>query len=78
MISYTFVFIIRPEINIGPWESTLHNILEGNKKIKWTNRIPYAFWKGNPAMGDIRRELFKCNPTKEHDWNARIESIVNI
>jgi len=78
MISYTFIFIIRPEINIGPWESTLHNILEGNKRIKWTNRIPYAFWKGNSEVARIRRELAKCNTTEEHDWNIRIENIVNI
>ncbi|KOM57309.1 hypothetical protein LR48_Vigan11g034200 [Vigna angularis] len=64
-----------PEINIGPWERTLHNILEGNKKTKWIDRVPYAFWKGNPAVANIRRELMKCNPTKQQDWNARIESI---
>ncbi|XP_014515413.2 O-glucosyltransferase rumi homolog isoform X1 [Vigna radiata var. radiata] len=64
-----------PEINIGPWETTLHNILEGNKKSKWIDRVPYAFWKGNPAVANIRRELMKCNPTKQQDWNARIESI---
>ncbi|KAL5132881.1 O-glucosyltransferase rumi [Glycine soja] len=62
-------------INIGPWETTLHKILEGNKMIKWKDRTPYAFWKGNLAMADIRRELGKCNPTKEHDWNARIHNI---
>jgi len=44
--------------------------------IKWKDRTPYAFWKGNLAMADIRRELGKCNPTKEHDWNARIHNIV--
>jgi len=78
MISYILVSVTRPEINIGPWERTLHNILEGNKKSKWIDRVPYAFWKGNPAVANIRRELMKCNPTQQQDWNARLESIVNI
>ncbi|TKY63895.1 O-glucosyltransferase rumi-like [Spatholobus suberectus] len=64
-----------PEVNIRPWEATLHNILKGSKMVKWKDRIPYAFWKGNPAVANIRRELGKCNPTKQHDWNARIYDI---
>ncbi|KAL2625691.1 hypothetical protein AAZX31_07G069600 [Glycine max] len=63
------------ELSIRPWETTLHNILEGNKLVKWKDRIPYAFWKGNPTVSIIRRELGKCNTTEKHDWNARIYDI---
>ncbi|EMS58524.1 hypothetical protein TRIUR3_06862 [Triticum urartu] len=35
----------------------------------WT---PYAYWKGNPTVGAARRELLKCNVSRERDWNARI------
>ncbi|KAK7274491.1 hypothetical protein RIF29_15583 [Crotalaria pallida] len=66
-----------PELNIKPWESTLQNIQEGNKLIKWKDRLPYAFWKGNPTVSNIRRELGKCNVSNQHDWNARIYNIVN-
>ncbi|RWW17588.1 hypothetical protein BHE74_00051951 [Ensete ventricosum] len=45
---------------------------EANEEIKWTDREPYAFWKGNPLMGRNRHELLKCNMTNEQDWNARI------
>ncbi|KAG5009213.1 O-glucosyltransferase rumi [Glycine max] len=63
------------ELSIRPWETTLHNILEGNKLVKWKDRIPYTFWKGNPTVSIIRRELGKCNTTEKHDWNARIYDI---
>ncbi|KAG5021902.1 hypothetical protein JHK85_018244 [Glycine max] len=66
------------ELSIRPWETTLHNILEGNKLVKWKDRIPYAFWKGNPTVSIIRRELGKCNTTEKHDWNARIYDIIFI
>ncbi|XP_027336851.1 O-glucosyltransferase rumi homolog [Abrus precatorius] len=63
------------ELNIRPWEATLYNIQEGNKMIQWKDRIPYAFWKGNPAVSNIRKELGKCNATDKQDWNARIYGI---
>ncbi|XP_061373568.1 uncharacterized protein LOC133315900 [Gastrolobium bilobum] len=63
------------ELNIRPWETTLQNIQEGNKIVKWKDRIPYAFWKGNPTVSYIRKELVKCNASEEHDWNARIYDI---
>ncbi|XP_047158688.1 O-glucosyltransferase rumi homolog [Vigna umbellata] len=63
------------ELNIRPWETTLHNIQEGNKIVKWKDRIPYAFWKGNPKVSYVRGELGKCNATENHDWNARIYGI---
>ncbi|QCE02761.1 protein glucosyltransferase [Vigna unguiculata] len=63
------------ELNIRPWEATLHNIQEGNKIVKWKDRVPYAFWKGNPKVSYVRGELGKCNATETHDWNARIYGI---
>ncbi|XP_020233174.1 O-glucosyltransferase rumi homolog [Cajanus cajan] len=63
------------ELNIRPWETTLNNIKGGNKIVQWKDRVPYAFWKGNPAVSNIRKQLGKCNVTEEHDWNARIYDI---
>ncbi|CAL5196106.1 unnamed protein product [Lathyrus oleraceus] len=60
------------ELHIRPWETTLHNIQEGNKNVKWEDRVPYAYWKGNPSVSSIRKELVKCNASDGHDWNARI------
>lgn len=57
-----------PEINIKPWETQLEDIKEGNKKVKWVNRMPYAYWKGNSSLGS-RRDLLKCN---SRSWKAEI------
>ncbi|KAG6475963.1 O-glucosyltransferase rumi homolog [Zingiber officinale] len=61
-----------PEINIKPWASLLKEMKEANEEMKWIDREPYAFWRGNPHMGGNRFDLLKCNVTNEHDWNARI------
>ncbi|KAL8106805.1 hypothetical protein AgCh_023543 [Apium graveolens] len=45
---------------------------EGNSKVKWMDREPYAYWKGNPFVVDNRKDLLKCNVSEEHDWNARL------
>ncbi|KAL2335950.1 hypothetical protein Fmac_010396 [Flemingia macrophylla] len=63
------------ELHIRPWEITLNNIKEANKIVKWKDRVPYAFWKGNPAVSFLRKELVKCNVTEQNDWNARIYDI---
>ncbi|KAK7349529.1 hypothetical protein VNO77_06966 [Canavalia gladiata] len=63
------------ELHIRPWETTFYNIQEGNKIVKWEDRVPYAFWKGNPEVSNIRKQLGKCNATDKHDWNARIYDI---
>ncbi|PON86429.1 Lipopolysaccharide-modifying protein [Trema orientale] len=60
------------EINIKPWESMLKEIKEGNEKIKWMEREPYAYWKGNPHVAEGRRDLLKCNVSDSQDWNARL------
>ncbi|XBI57123.1 hypothetical protein VPH35_038590 [Triticum aestivum] len=61
-----------PELNIKPWEALRREISEANAALDWTRRTPYAYWKGNPTVGAARRELLKCNVSRERDWNARI------
>ncbi|OQU85762.1 O-glucosyltransferase rumi homolog isoform X2 [Sorghum bicolor] len=61
-----------PEINIKPWDALQKELNRGNKRVKWLNREPYAYWKGNPDVAVIRQELVKCNVSSEHEWNARI------
>ncbi|GJN02228.1 hypothetical protein PR202_ga19558 [Eleusine coracana subsp. coracana] len=61
-----------PELNIKPWEALRREIKEGNAMVKWTDRAPYAYWKGNPTVGAQRPDLLRCNVSGKHDWNARI------
>ncbi|KAJ3680361.1 hypothetical protein LUZ60_016639 [Juncus effusus] len=61
-----------PEINIKPWEELKKAIKEGNKEMKWMDREPYAYWKGNPAVAKTRMDLLKCNVSETQDWSARI------
>ncbi|KNA04576.1 hypothetical protein SOVF_198420 [Spinacia oleracea] len=56
------------EKNIKPWENQLKEIEEGNQKVKWTKRVPHAYWKGTSSMG-TRRNLLRCNSTR---WKADI------
>ncbi|KAK2407112.1 O-glucosyltransferase rumi protein [Trifolium repens] len=58
------------ETNIKPWENTLKDIKEGNKKTNWKDRVPYAYWKGNPYVALARQNLLQCNVTLENDWNT--------
>ncbi|QCD94844.1 protein glucosyltransferase [Vigna unguiculata] len=60
------------EVNIKPWEILLGELKEGNKRIPWLNREPYAYWKGNPSVAETREDLMKCNVSENHDWNARL------
>lgn len=60
------------EINIKPWELLSKDLKEGNKRIKWADREPYAYWKGNPAVAQTRMDLLKCNVSDKQDWNARV------
>ncbi|XP_024027292.1 O-glucosyltransferase rumi homolog isoform X1 [Morus notabilis] len=61
-----------PEVNIKPWEPLLKELEEGNKKSKWVDRQPHAYWKGNPNVSPSRQDLLKCKVSKKHDWNARL------
>ncbi|RZC43627.1 hypothetical protein C5167_036573 [Papaver somniferum] len=61
-----------PEINIKPWNTLLEEMKAENRKTKWTEREPYAYWKGNPDVGKTRKDLLKCNVSDEQDWGARL------
>ncbi|KAH7538016.1 hypothetical protein FEM48_Zijuj03G0154600 [Ziziphus jujuba var. spinosa] len=61
-----------PEISIKPWEELLKDLEEGNRRSKWVDREPYAYWKGNPAVAATRKDLLKCNVSDQQDWNARV------
>nr|XP_018678049.1 PREDICTED: O-glucosyltransferase rumi homolog isoform X1 [Musa acuminata subsp. malaccensis] len=60
------------ELNIKPWETLANDLKQGNQRVKWRDRKPYAYWKGNPWVSDSRRDLIKCNLSKHHDWKARL------
>lgn len=67
--------LCRPELKIKPWKLLNKDLEEANNEIKWENREPYAYWKGNAKLGR-RPELLKCNLSEDHDWNARIYAVV--
>ncbi|KAE8733329.1 Downstream target of A 2 [Hibiscus syriacus] len=60
------------EVKILPWEQMLRAIKQGREKIKWEEREPYAFWKGNPHVAADRVDLMKCNLSDKNDWNVRV------
>ncbi|XP_010544721.1 PREDICTED: O-glucosyltransferase rumi homolog [Tarenaya hassleriana] len=60
------------EVNIKPWEKSLEAIEEGNKKSQWEDRIPYAYWKGNPNVDPTRIDLLRCNVSDREGWNTRL------
>lgn len=62
----------RAEINIKPWDALQKDLNVGNKRVRWIDREPYAYWKGNPEVAAIRQELVKCNVSSKQEWNARI------
>ncbi|KAM0834498.1 hypothetical protein ACQ4PT_063575 [Festuca glaucescens] len=61
-----------PEINIKPWDALQKDLKNGNSRVTWSDREPYAYWKGNAAVAVSRQELVKCNISSTQDWNARI------
>ncbi|KAI3728788.1 hypothetical protein L6452_17431 [Arctium lappa] len=61
-----------PEINLRPWGSLLKDLEEGNRRTRWINREPYAYWKGNPVVAETRMDLLKSNVSEKEDWNARV------
>ncbi|CAK9180078.1 unnamed protein product [Ilex paraguariensis] len=58
------------ETHIRPWKNVLEDIKEGNKRIKWKDRVPLAYWRGNPHVTPNRGDLMKCNVTDKDDWNT--------
>ncbi|KAF5946297.1 hypothetical protein HYC85_016525 [Camellia sinensis] len=65
-----------PELQIKPWEALIKDLEEGNQRVKWIDRIPYAYWKGNPRVSLVRKELLKCNLTDQQDWGAVVYGLV--
>ncbi|CAL9065968.1 unnamed protein product [Musa banksii] len=63
------------EVNIKPWRTVIKELEEGNRRVKWRDREPYAYWKGNPWVSDSRSDLMRCNVSKHHDWNARLYAL---
>ncbi|KAI8545143.1 hypothetical protein RHMOL_Rhmol07G0019900 [Rhododendron molle] len=58
------------ETNIKPWRHLSKDIKEGNKRIQWEDRVPLAYWKGNPNVHKTRQDLLRCNVSDQHNWNA--------
>lgn len=50
----------------------LEDIKNGNQKTKWEDRVPYAYWKGNPLVTPTRKDLMRCNVTEKDDWNTHL------
>ncbi|MQL96472.1 hypothetical protein Taro_029149, partial [Colocasia esculenta] len=61
-----------PEVNIKPWESLMEELREANRRVRWVDREPYAFWKGNAWVAPWRQDLLKCNVSGGQDWHARL------
>ncbi|MFQ6626763.1 hypothetical protein Gotur_005641 [Gossypium turneri] len=58
------------ETNIRPWRNVLKEIKKGNERRKWKERVPYAYWRGNPSVAPTRKDLMKCNATDKNNWNT--------
>ncbi|RLN28541.1 protein O-glucosyltransferase 1 [Panicum miliaceum] len=60
-----------PETNIEPWSREFKSIKVGAKATKWVDRVPRAYWKGNPDVASpLRLALLGCNDTNL--WRAEI------
>ncbi|CAL4900064.1 unnamed protein product [Urochloa decumbens] len=65
-----------PEVNIRPWAPFLEEVARESRRVPWMEREPYAFWKGNPNPGSLRKDLMRCNASGSggKQWNARLFS----
>ncbi|KAJ4785129.1 O-glucosyltransferase rumi-like protein (DUF821) [Rhynchospora pubera] len=63
-----------PEVNLKPWEQFLEEIGDESRKLKWKNREPYAYWKGNSGVAWTRGDLMRCNISNGEEYNARLFS----
>ncbi|CAN6349718.1 unnamed protein product [Urochloa humidicola] len=60
-----------PETNIEPWSREFKSIKLGAKARRWVDRVPTAYWKGNPDVASpLREALLGCNDTAL--WRAEI------
>ncbi|KAH7848345.1 hypothetical protein Vadar_001670 [Vaccinium darrowii] len=60
-----------PEVNVKPWETFRNELDEGNHKVKWKDREPYAYWRGNP-LNQVRQNLLRCNVSEKPDSGAMV------
>ncbi|KAF7833769.1 O-glucosyltransferase rumi-like protein [Senna tora] len=59
------------EINVRPWHVEFPDIKLGSTALTWEQKIPIAYWKGNPDVASpVRTELLNCNDTMV--WGAQI------
>ncbi|GLJ32060.1 hypothetical protein SUGI_0645550 [Cryptomeria japonica] len=58
------------ELQIPPWDRLVQEIRNGSQRIKWENRDPTAYWKGNPWVSPKRVDLMKCK--KSPNWNGKL------
>ncbi|XVE73885.1 hypothetical protein DITRI_Ditri11bG0154500 [Diplodiscus trichospermus] len=58
------------ETNIRPWRNVMKEIKKGNQRTEWRDRVPYAYWRGNPSVAPARKDLMKCNATDKNNWNT--------
>lgn len=49
---------------------------ESNEKLKWEEREPFAYWKGNPNVSYSRERLLKCNLTRPNLSSVHLYSVV--
>ncbi|KAK8997823.1 hypothetical protein V6N11_012360 [Hibiscus sabdariffa] len=56
------------ETNIRPWGNLLEEMKKGNQRTQWKERVPYAYWRGNPSVVPTRNDLMKCNVTDQNKW----------
>ncbi|XP_044961878.1 O-glucosyltransferase rumi-like [Hordeum vulgare subsp. vulgare] len=63
-----------PEVNIRPWAPLMEELVRENARVPWEDREPYAFWKGNTDVSEVRKDLFRCNndTAAGKEWNARL------
>ncbi|KAM0829242.1 hypothetical protein ACQ4PT_067003 [Festuca glaucescens] len=63
-----------PEINVRPWAPLMEGFVRENERLRWADREPYAFWKGNTVGLPVRQDLYKCNNDSAagKEWNARL------
>lgn len=60
-----------PETNIEPWDREFASIKLGAAATRWADRVPTAYWKGNPDVASpLRVALLGCNDTGR--WRAEI------
>nr|ACG43398.1 lipopolysaccharide-modifying protein [Zea mays] len=60
-----------PDTNIEPWNHEFKNIRAGARATRWADRVPTAYWKGNPDVASpLREALLGCNDTAL--WRAEI------